>query len=408
MKVIRWSLLALLTGSLACSSDSTPIGSGADNGHAGDGDGDNGPGDADNGGNDDPGDDDDGDDDGDTGDGDGDGEGDGCQEFSVFAKPTTPDMLIVLDRSTSMNERPRMDTVSRWNASSKAVIDLTAELDDVVHFGLMVFPAIGKQGDPTQCFEPCSDDPFGKECSDCLDENSGIGDDLVCGPGKIDVPIGPNTASKIADVINSTDAQGGTPTGGSLQEAAKSIGSTMAGPDEESVPKYVVLVTDGQPTCPNAGGTNQTGGATAGELKADNDLTLDAIKALKAAGVKTYVVGYNVSEFADAMDEFASTGGTDHYRAVENSGDLVMEFKEIAGEVVSCTFVLDQEPPDPQKVEVKVDGTQVYLNDKAGKGFTLDGKNITLQDVACQGLQDGGKHQVDVKVTCEVIVPPVM
>ena len=204
MTVIRWSLLALLTGSLACGGKDV---SGAIDHANGDGDGDNGDGDSGDGDSGD-GDDDSGDGDGDSGGGDGDssgGDGDSssCQEFSVFAKPTTPDMLIVLDRSSSMTEN------GRWDASSEAVVSLTQELNEAIHFGLMVFPGTagaggGGGGGIAACIPICASDPESAECQDCIDNAStggGLGD-LVCAPGEINVPVCPDTASQIDDVIN--------------------------------------------------------------------------------------------------------------------------------------------------------------------------------------------------------------
>jgi hypothetical protein len=417
MTLIRWSLLALLAGSVACGGTDVNRGAPGD----GDGDGDDevdtdqdGIADADDddddndGTPDDEDDDDDGDgidddDEGGGGDGDGDGDSNGCEEFSVFAMPTTPDMLIVLDRSGSMAEN------NRWNVSQAAVTSLTAQLNDVIHFGLMSFPKapdFGSNpggGDPLACFEACIGGLDTPECMECLGDVGG-GLDLACEPGDIAVPVGADTAGAIAseiDALNAAGPSGGTPTSGTLQEAAKHIGSSVAGPDEMATPKYVLLVTDGEPTCPNGEGSRD---ATAEELALDRQLTVDAIKALRDAGVFTYVIGYDVTQFADAMNQFAQTGGTMNYRPVEDEESLVTEFKKIAGEVVSCTFVLETEPEDPRKVKITVDGTQVnYDSQNTGNGWSISGKTVTLLGSTCEGLQDGGEHQVDVQVTCEVV-----
>jgi hypothetical protein len=63
---------------------------------------------------------------------------------------TPPDILIVLDRSTSM-------LMGRWDPSVAAIKEFTGGLDQSVNFGLMVFPATGND---------------------------------ICTPGMVDVPVG--------------------------------------------------------------------------------------------------------------------------------------------------------------------------------------------------------------------------
>src|SRR5688500_16916975 len=94
MKQYPLSLASLLFLASACGGGDAPLagtdpnsGNALGDGDSGDGDGGDGDGDADSG-------------DGDSQDP---GGSDGiCEEFGVFAKPTIPEMLIVLDRSASM------------------------------------------------------------------------------------------------------------------------------------------------------------------------------------------------------------------------------------------------------------------------------------------------------------------
>jgi hypothetical protein len=355
MKMVHWSLAALLTCAGACSSDHD--GHESDRGNAnGDGDG-AGDGDGDGAG--------DGDDDGDK-DGSG-GSDEFCEETGVRADHTTPDMLIVLDRSGSMGDE------GRWEPSRAAVESVTEQLDDAIRFGLMLFP---------------------------LDDGSGgfgfPDDTLACADGKLEVPIALNNAGAIADRLGQTFPFGGTPTGGTLDTAVDTLEALRNQPDKVAAPQFVLLVSDGQPTCPAGDGYETT--------QPDIKLATDAIDKLLEQGVKTYVIGYDTQSdaaLAAVLDEFAQHGGTMQHRPVEDEDTLIREFQEIAGEVVSCSFTLEKEPEDPQYVYVTLDDEQLHLNE----GWTISGSTVTLTGPACEKLQDGKEHRLLVQVKCDLVDP---
>jgi hypothetical protein len=372
MKQYPLSLASVLLLAWSCGGGDAPPLPGAGDPNTGDalGDGDD----------DDSSDDDSSSDGADDDDGKGPGAHDGiCEEFGVFAKPTIPDMLIVLDRSGSMGRG-----VDRWTPSVNAVQSLSSKFQDAVRFGLMVFP-----GKPAQeCI--LEDDP--ETCE-------------ACAPGDLFVGVKLNAADEIARSLEGVRPDGGTPTAETLETAIRVIGANQApGPDDLPTPKYVLLVTDGQPTCPAGGGSVD---ANASELKQDFDRTVTAIDALNTAGVNTYVVGYDAEldpSLVDALSEFARHGGTNDYHPVQNEDELLAEFKKISDEVVSCSYQLEKEPPDPSYVDVRLDDKQLALN--KANGWVLDGTKLTLQGDACATLQDGGTHSLSVQVECEEVVVP--
>jgi Mg-chelatase subunit ChlD len=348
---------------LACNGGISPTGAGNTPGGDGDQSGDigNASGDGD------------GDGDGSGGDADGSGGQDGvCEEFGLATSLGVPDMLIVLDRSGSMGRG-----VDRWTPSVNAVGTLTSTFSDSVRFGLMLFP----------------------------------GDDL-CGTGDLLVPVELNSADAIARALSTEVPGGGTPTSATLEAAYQVLGAgEPLGPDATPTVKFVLLVTDGQPTCPSAGGSvdpqpNQTQEEHDLQLQQDHERTLDAIDALADAGVRTYVVGYDAALdplLVGALSEFAQHGGTGDYHPVQNEDELNAEFGKISGEVVSCTFSLDNQPDDPRYVLVTLDGVQLDLGDP--NGWSIEGKSITVRGDACATLQNGGDHKLTAKVLCDVVAP---
>lgn len=302
-----------------------------------------------------------------------------CEEHVVRSERAAPDMLIVLDRSGSMNPEGNDDDSDRWGGSRDAVVSVTDMFDDRVRFGLMTFPEFtgnGGGGRPNMATQ--------------------------CAPGTVNVQIGSDQGPAIASALADMNANGRTPTAPSLEAALSVIGDAQAaGPDEAQHAKYVLLVTDGDPNCSG----QDTGGMGEPDPLARQQ-TIDAISALTAAGVQTFVVGYQTagSDFAAQLDLMAAAGGTGEtmHRSVESGDDLAQTFSDIAGGVVSCSFKLDDAVKDPSYVLVSVDGVPRSLN-QAADGWTLaaDMQTVTLTGAACDAVKAGGTFAVEVQ--CEVV-----
>jgi hypothetical protein len=302
----------------------------------------------------------------------------GCQAHVVNPSRATPDMLIVLDRSGSMNPDSNDTGTDRWGGSRMALIEVTDSFDDKIRFGLMTFPGV----------RPRSDD-------DDDNENE-------CAPGGLDVPVNFNTGPMIASTLQMMEADGRTPTAAALQAALPVI-STAVSPDQTVPPRYVLLVTDGDPNCGEGSAGGRGGG---GRDDAARMQTIRAIEALTAAGVKTYVVGYQTagSDFVDQLDRMAAAGGTGDttHRSVASGADLNMTLSTIAANVISCAYQLPMPASDTRNVLVRVGGRGRNL-DNAADGFRIekDKRTITLLGKACEEVQAGAIFAVE--VTCEPV-----
>jgi hypothetical protein len=215
--------------------------------------------------------------------------------------------------------------------------------------------------------------------------------------------VAPNNGPMIGTTLDTTISQGGTPTGETLRNLVGTFGKPNTNPDIIPPPRFVLLVTDGQPTCPNGGGRDTT--------QPDIDIANEAIDMLRVQGVQTYVVGYNTTGpgnemLASVLDGFATRGGTGDmmHRPVEDEQSLRDVLQKIAGDVVSCTFVLDKPPPRADYVLVKVDGVQVNLNDPNGWQLVGD-RTVELTGATCEKLKSDGAHNVDAEVRCQVVTP---
>lgn len=257
-----------------------------------------------------------------------------CEAQVIRADPSIVDVLIVLDRSRSMTE------AGRWAPAVGALSNVTGQLQGAIRFGLWMFP------------EPV--DPIGGAFGGLL----GTG----CSGGELDVPPVLDNADAIATALAPVRPFGGTPTGPALDGARgyfrdqRAVGGAVP-------PQYVLLMTDGEPTCPSGNGIRSN--------PADTDAAYNAVDALLADGVQTYVIGYDSQvnpAFSTILDGLARRGGTGNetHFAVEDEGSLVTALTGIAGNVVSCSYTLDSEPARPDYVLVELDDQQINLDQADG------------------------------------------
>jgi hypothetical protein len=283
-----------------------------------------------------------------------------CETRTINAYEGAPDILLVLDRSESMS------LYGRWNPSRMAVKTITTDFGGLINFGLSSFP--GEMG--------------------------------ACSPGKLEVPLMINNAGPIATWLNAARTNGFTPTGPALTEALKILGDRRPTLDVTSKPAYVVLVTDGEPTCQ---GIPTIPGIIAFPDQMQQDNARAAVKALKEANIPTYVIGYQIDPmWQPLMNELAMLGGTQMYRGAESADQVVTTFREITKDVVKCSFDLAEAPANPRYVRVEIDKQTVPLN--SADGWVVNGKTVTLQGGSCAKLKDGKGHLLNAQVECNEIV----
>jgi hypothetical protein len=342
-----------------------------------------------------------------------------CERLLVASTRAAPDILIVLDRSRSMDTP--VDQANRWAGSVAAINQVVAELEADVHFGLMTFPGGGQGGHQTQACAPIADVGQCRMCSsvgyakqtcllglclgpDCTGVDPVAGDACVasvpddgdaCAAAGLDVPVDLFAAQAIASALSGMFPAGVTPTAQSLDRARAVLserGDTFAG--EFKAAKYVMLVTDGDPNC-----VTTKGGGGAIDVPAQQ-ATIDKVARLAAAGVLTYVIGFQTegTSFAPVLDGAALAGATGDvkHRSVNSGAELLEEFRAIAGSTVSCSFVLAQDV-DEARVEVRIDGElSTYGDDWSLRD---DKRPIDLVGQACDALQTGAI--VEAEVFCQ-------
>ncbi len=284
-----------------------------------------------------------------------------CDEVSLAASPLT-NLLLVVDKSDSMNDPTAGAVPGRTKVMDirDAVGYLLDEFEGKIRFGWMAFPHQDK-----------------------------------CDPGVVSVPLADDSAPLIRGLVDAFLAWGGTPTGQSLQNADQYLQDTERD-------NFVLLVTDGMPTCPNGDGSNQN--------QADSDLALQAVESLYARGIDTFVVGLGEdlnSANPQLLNDMAVAGGRPRadavkYHPASSLDELKAIFDEVGKAIFSCTMSLEVIPEKPDWIWVYFDGVAVPRDGTQQNGFDYhEAENqIVFYGPACESLQKGEVSTIEVKMGC--------
>jgi len=290
----------------------------------------------------------------------GDGRGDACSPVptgQICAEQSTgfeilkPNIFFTIDRSGSMVGDPMVQAKNGMNA-------IADELSGEIRFGIGAFPV-----------------------------------QLVCGISHSTLlPMGEHTAAQIKGSYATMTADGGTPTYDALEDIlSASLTADRNDPRDDARAKAVVLITDGEP---NNCRVNPVGD------------TVAAARALNDAGIPVYVIGFNFEGANPTnLNRIAEAGGTNsningqRFYPANNATTLVTALRQISSEVISCSYVLDTPPPDPNKVWISIN--QDFL---AQDQYTFDGagNTLTLNEATCNQLRtsDPGSTQVSITLGC--------
>ena len=169
-----------------------------------------------------------------------------------------PRVMLILDKSSSM-QTGTIGGVTKWSIAQDAIDQVASQFEANVELGLMIFP------------EP-------NECS----------------PGQVHVGPALFRADAIREELADPPPEGGnwTPISQTLAQAA-----TEPSMQDQSMPRYAVLITDGWQWCSPYDETTRLD-------------ALDTVEDLKAIGVTTYVVGFGDSVDAILLNKLAVSAGT--------------------------------------------------------------------------------------------------
>jgi hypothetical protein len=296
---------------------------------------------------------------------------------------TPPTLYFVIDRSASMA------LSGNWSAVRSALASLVTNLGARARVGMALFP-----------------------------DEAGDG----CGPGT--EVFAPRTHVSADDVYTALarDPQGGTPLDGTIQ----ALTPRLTGSQDEQV--AVVVVTDGGPNCngqltcdaarctenidatqgcpPNGPNCCDPNGIAGPEGCLDDQGSANAVAALLAKNVRTFVLGVPGSEpYAATLDTLAVAGGTArpttprYYRVGDADGPALGQALEeiVRASETGCELDLASFVDAPHTtVSVGGDPYPFDVND----GWTVTDQRLTLHGAACARRRSGGEVKVTFDDQC--------
>lgn len=277
---------------------------------------------------------------------------------------THADLLIVQDRSRSMaqgadgtNNPPPGQR--KWDLVVEA-IEKVVGTTSTVDWGLLLF------GNGVQC---------------------GVNPDP-------DVAVAPGSAARIKAVLDGTALAPSTPTALAISNAVAYFSKL-----NDKHPHYLLVATDGLPTCNNGGGGNN-----------DSTATIAAVRAAAGVGISTFVVGIGTSTGADeTLDAMGQAGGVPNTRpgepanyTVSNTTELKDLLEATALRITPCIYALPAAPPNPRSITIQGRGGVVQRDLTHNNGWDLgdDGMSVQFFGEACDVLKAGAITSVDAIYGC--------
>ena len=329
-----------------------------------------------------------------------------CGEAVVNITFMKPSVMLVLDKSGSMvadpngfwdhDADPATPTITRWNSLHSGVDLFVTGFEGSMHLGAVLFPSLMAASSYNEAA-------------------------CVVGP-EPEVAIAPMHAAKILATIpgalaDSMMMKGATPASKALKLA---ITELETAPND--LPKFMIFVTDGAANCQE----NAPDPTTLFEVY--DDAVMETVAAAAAMGIKTYVVGIDISQEVsgevkdgnpdntnshEKLNLMADAGGVprpgaEKFFNATNQNELQAALQTIAMELVSCTLDLDPTPRYPDFVEITPYGKSQVLDCMTEDGWMYlpkqdpnDPEELTrvqLCGQACSDLQMSG--EVDVQYRC--------
>ena len=284
-------------------------------------------------------------------------------------QPIPPDVLLVLDKSGSMNDRPDGTRCQGGCGASSKWAQVTTAIEHVVgttasvNWGLKLF---------------------------ATPSNGCAVDDGV------EVPVGPSNAAVITSAIAHAQLGSRTPT-----RFAESIGAAYLATLTDQRPKYLLLATDGLPNCDPANPSTMADDSAGAE---------QAVADALAAGFPTFVIGIGNTMAETTLNQLALQGGvpqtgtaTSFYQVSDTAG-LVAAFGRILGSV-SCVFDLPvptNSLESTQNIAVLANGVVLPrdANHVNGWDYTTGTTQIQIFGPTCDALMAAKVGDVGVQFIC--------
>ena len=275
-----------------------------------------------------------------------------CGEAVIEIPITTPNVMLVLDKSGSMvanqwdgDADPNTPDVTRWYSLFNVVEFIATEFNNSMNLGMVLYPSKKAKSE--------------YNINACLVEATP------------DVPTAPTNGPTILASMppeNATSAQiaGGTPARAGMITAIDHLSGIMDG-----LPQFMILVTDGAANCSLEAADENA------RFEVYDDALTQVVADAATNGIPTFVVGIDIQDVTSEakqdgnpdstntfqkLNELAVAGGVpkndpnEQFYNSQNQIELQDALTAIAQQVLPCVIDLNPVPKYPKFVEVTVDG----------------------------------------------------
>jgi hypothetical protein len=318
-----------------------------------------------------------------------------CASETVALDPRQADVLILFDRSGSMDTFLGSDT--RYHAAALLASDLVTSYANHVRFGYQDMPA--------------------KQDHDSLSASG-------CWVAPPSVELGPDNAQPVvAAIAAAAPMDGNTPTAGALRAAAEYFDGLNDGVDN----RYVLLVTDGAPNCTLAGQLSNadTFDSQGTRIAGACFDALTQVSSMVANDIRVIVVGVDSDLAVDpdgqpsCLDAMAHAGGaaaspgSPGFYSVSNPLPLELALERTFGGVTraSCLLRLPGAVRDPLSIVVSLDGQKIPgpLPASESDGWNYDGTlsppGIHITGAYCDKIERFEVTTVAAQYDCPFVPP---
>jgi hypothetical protein len=301
-----------------------------------------------------------------------------CVMTNPMATNVPPDILIVFDRSGSMQEDltgmscggAGCGATSKWTVATTTMSSFLPTVENAVNWGLKLFASPSSR-------------------------------DACTVSATAEAPPRSGNAAAITTLLASPNSAPGssTPTTAAIRNAANYL-KTVTDPN----PKFILLVTDGIPTCGKAMCATGVNVGTGSTMQCDDANAIAMVKTVHDEGYPTFVLGVGTSSSPGdgTLSMMAVNGGyprnaSPSYYPIDQATDLTAAFQAITGMVGKCFFAISPALKAGQSVTgVTADGTDLTSGD-----FMIIGNNgVQLVGQKCDDFTNGSIKNIAVQVSC--------
>lgn len=328
----------------------------------------------------------------------------GCNDLEVEFESVTPTILVLVDRSSSMFDQPLADFPNRWEPLKEALVGgngVVTSFQRGIRFGFAAYSHQAQNG-AAACPLFNSTSLEINNYDTIKEEYDAVSSDLV------DPSVPP--------INDSNPSKGETPTGAALS-AATAVLADFSGVG----PKYILLVTDGEPdTC------------AAPDPQCGQDESIAAAQAAYAQGIGTYAIGVgeigvqHLQDLANAgsglpvqqrpppsncedsvfnLGSYSAAGGNATVFNPSDPEQLKADIAGVVGSTRSCTYTMNEEVELDKAYLGTVLVNEVVAEFEGEDGWRMNSPTeIELLGAACIAVKTTIDPDVFISFPCDSFV----